>query len=144
MGGIVVNLPKPVWYVLHIFTACCLALAAITDIIFLAWNEARWSIHSGFSVERYTAAVNMGFYLNISVLCWCIISILLAIVEIGLMLDVKFFERFRIAFVRPVIYIIMGVATLGVCADLGIATGTLTIIAGIVWLIIEILSALGQ
>ena len=134
------KIPKYAWMAIHLLTAISLFLCFIADILYLAWTSSSWKISSGYKTDKQHYGVNMGFYLNISVLCWLLTSIIFAVLEIGFTFSIGFFNKFRIGFVRGAAYIILGVAELGVCADFGIAAGSLIIICGAISLLIDFLA----
>jgi hypothetical protein len=68
---------------------------------------------------------------------------MLMVVEILLCLQkVERVETLRNGFLRPVIYIIIGIISLGVAATLGIVAGALLFLAAAFWLIMPILMSL--
>lgn len=130
------TLPKIVIQVLRIFTILCLFLDFCTDCYFLS-DSGSWKIRTGLKPnQRYD---NLFFYINISVLAWLLLSIFLAVVEICMLFEVKVFEVFSNGIIKPVIIVIMGIAHLGICGDLGLACGILTLFAGAAWLVLSIL-----
>ena len=130
------SIPKIVLQILHIFTALCLLLDFCCDCYYLS-DAPPWKIRTG--VDPKIRSGNMFFYMNISILAWLILSFLIAVVEICLLFEVKWFEQFGTGIIKPIVILLMGIAHLGVCGDLGLASGILTLFAGVAWLIIAIL-----
>nr|AGM32121.1 hypothetical protein [Coptotermes formosanus] len=71
-----------------------------------------------------------------------LIFLVLAIIEILLLLSAtKDFVKFASQFtVRGIVYLVLGVPTLGIAGDLGIAAGVLLIVIGIVFVIMGIIN----
>lgn len=76
-----------------------------------------------------------GWYLSYSVFCFGLISIIFAICEIGLVFFPQYFKFVDSMMLRAIIYILKGIATLGVSGDLGIAAGALELAIGVAMLI---------
>lgn len=139
-----VNLPGPLLMVMKILTILALLLDFCTDCIFLA-HTGDWDIHSGIEPKSYNhwnIGANIGFYINISVLAWMLISLFLAIVDILSLVGVNAFQEFAQSLIKAIIILALGIAELGVVADLGIAAGSITIILGVVWVILGIMPLL--
>ena len=73
------------------------------------------------------------------VLGWLLLAIFFAIVELLSMLEIKVLEQVANTIVKPIVILLMGFCILGICGDLGIASGILTLIAGAIWLVIDII-----
>lgn len=73
------------------------------------------------------------------VLGWLLLAIFFTVVEILTMLDIKFLESVSNTIVKPIVILLMGFCILGICGDLGIASGILTLIAGAIWLVLDII-----
>ena len=131
------KLPAIFITILRIYTILCLLLCFCTDCYFLSKNT-HWSIHTGYKPEYWY--INLDFYINMGVLCWLFLAIFFTVVEILAMVDVKIFENFDHGIIKPIVYLVMGFGILGICGDLGIATGILQIIAAAVWLVLAILT----
>ena len=87
----------------------------------------------------HSYSVNMGWYYEYSMFCFGIISLFFAIAEVGLLIKKEWFSFVDSAILRSVIYILKGIATLGLSNDLGVASGIIEIIIGAVMLILELL-----
>ena len=94
-------------------------------------------IKSGYSPSK-GYSVNSCHYYNFSLLAFGIISLLFAICELGLAIAPDKFKFVDSDVLRGVVYILKGIATLGVSNDLGIAAGSMEIIVGAVLLILVI------
>ena len=131
-----IQIPSIAILIVRILTACALVIAAVADIYFLSQSEYGWEIKAGFE-PKYVGA-NIMFYVNISVLIWCIFCLLFAVLEIGLCTGIAFFGKFNFLYLKGISYILLGIAHLGVCGDLGIAAGSLLLIFGVVSLLLDI------
>ena len=131
------QIPLIVMRILRIFTVCCLFLDFVSDCYYLAKAKNSWTIHTGIKPEH--VAANIGFYVNMGILCWLFLCIFFIAVEIFMFFDVKIFEMFDHGIIKPIIYLVMGFAHLGICGDLGLSCGILTLIDGFVWLVLDIL-----
>jgi hypothetical protein len=71
-----------------------------------------------------------------------LIFLILAIIEILLLIGTtKDFVKFASQFtVRGIVYLVLGIPTLGIAGDLGIAAGVLLIVIGIVFIIMGIIN----
>ena len=130
------QIPKILLQIFHVYTIICLLLCFCTDCYFLSLSK-NWAIKTGSKPDCHTC--NIGFYINMGVLGWLILSIFFAIVELLSMLDVKVLEQVANTIVKPIVILLMGFCILGICGDLGIASGILTLIAGAIWLVIDII-----
>ncbi|KAK8852681.1 hypothetical protein M9Y10_017670 [Tritrichomonas musculus] len=131
------TIPKVLLQVFHIFTICCLALDFVTDCYFLSGKEFSWTIHTGVNPKyRY---YNMGFLFNMAALVYLLLAVFLIVVEVLALLEIKIFEVFERGIVKPIVIICVGLGHLGMCGDLGLASGILTLFAGVIWLILAVL-----
>lgn len=131
------TIPKILLQVFHIFTICCLALDFVTDCYFLAGKEYSWKIHTGVNPKYRT--YNMGFLLKMTALVFLLLAVFLIVVEVLSLFEIKIFEVFERGIVKPIVIICVGLGHLGMCGDLGLASGILTLVAGVVWLILAVL-----
>ena len=136
-----IALPRTVWIIFHVLCLCGLLLCGITDIYYLAKLSGSWSIRTGYTPDNTS---NISFYNNISILVWCVFAFLFAIFEFCLLISIGTVKKFRIPYMRSVSYILLGIAELGVCGDLGIASGSIIIILGGFYLVLDILATAGR
>jgi hypothetical protein len=104
-------------------------------------------IHSGCTPKEavgWWGCNNMAWYASYSLFGFGLISLLFAVAEIGLLLKPDWFAVVDSYVLRGIVYIIKGIATLGVSGDLGIAGGALELIIGAVELIFGILQKTGK
>jgi hypothetical protein len=83
-------------------------------------------------------------YWSLVSLAWVsgLIFLILAIIEILLLMSAtKDFVKFASQFtVRGIVYLVLGIPTLGIAGDLGIAAGVLLVVIGIVFIIMGIIN----
>jgi hypothetical protein len=92
-------------------------------------------LQSGYSPSFWWRTINWGWYASYSIFCFGLISLLFAIAELGLIVVPQYFGFVDSPVLRAVVYILKGIATLGVSNDLGIAAGSMEIIIGVVMLV---------
>lgn len=125
--------------IIHLFTSACLIFNAVCDIYFLSKKEFSWSIKIGKNIK--SSSLNTGYYINISALLWMITAVFFAFAEICMICKVSFFyNSFFGGFLRPFIYLAMGIINFGICNDLGIIAGVFIMVMAIVWLILNAFS----
>jgi hypothetical protein len=107
---------------------------------FYVYNSHHNGIQSGFKPAWLGGGVNMGWYGSYSIFCFGLISILFAVAELGLLFAPQYFGFVDSPVLRAVVYILKGIATLGVSNDLGIAAGSLEIIIGVVMILFVLLT----
>lgn len=90
--------------------------------------------NSEVKTGRHLKAIQ-GWYLSYSVFCFGLISLIFAVFEIGLVFFPQYFKFVDSMMLRSIIYILKGIATLGVSGDLGIAAGALELAIGAAMLI---------
>ena len=134
-----IQIPGIAILIVRVLTACCLIIAFAADVYYLVEAEGSWKIRGG--IEPKWVSANIGFYVNISILVWCIFCILFAVLEIGLCTGIAIFGKFNFLYLKGASYILLGIAHLGVCGDLGIAAGSLLMIFGVVSLLLDIFAA---
>jgi hypothetical protein len=129
--------------VISVLAFCIQVIAAAA--YFYAYDAYHGDITSGLApkggskdgkggIWGYWRNWNFGFYASYSVFCFGIMSVLFAVAELGLIIKPDWFSFVDSPVLRAVIYILKGVATLGVSNDLGIAAGSMEIIIGAVML----------
>ncbi|OHT11529.1 hypothetical protein TRFO_18974 [Tritrichomonas foetus] len=101
------------------------------------WSSVRLSCPGWWDTHYGSCGYHNEYYfLNYTVTIFMIFSFLFAVVELGILLDIKYAKIFKKNLYRGVIYFFKSFATLGTAADLGIAAGSFEIICGLVHLII--------
>ena len=130
------SIPSILLQIFHIYTILCLLLCFCTDCYFLS-KSTDWAIRTGIKHEYIMS--NIRFYINMGVLGWLLLAVFFTVVEILTMLDIKFLESVSNTIVKPIVILLMGFCILGICGDLGIASGILTLIAGAIWLVLDII-----
>jgi hypothetical protein len=103
---------------------------------FYSYESTDGKIHSGWKPAEYS--INAWWYMSYSVFCFGLISLLFAVAELGLIIKPDWFSFVDSPILRAVVYILKGIATLGLSNDLGIAAGAMEIIIGAVMLILAI------
>lgn len=125
-----------IFVVLHLFTSACLIFNAGCEIYFLSKNEYSWSLKLGKNIK--STCLNVGYYVNISVLLWIFTTLFFAIFEIYIIFKVSpWLDSIFRGLFRPFLYIAMGLANFGICNDLGIIAGVFILIMAVVWLILN-------
>ena len=141
-----VTITIDVQFLVKVYCFCSQVLSAIAYIC-SASKASYVSIRVGCSPEhwrrwgcwgsyRYN---NEDFFLAYNSIFFTIFSIFFALVEIGILVKFKYAKLFRKNYIRGIVYILKGIATLGVTASLGIAAGILEIIGGCAQIILELL-----
>ena len=97
------------------------------------------TIHIGYAPDQ-TPGINVSFYLAYSLFVFGLLSLFFAIAEIGLLLFPQFFGFVKSPFLRSILYMLKGIATLGASADLGIAAGIIEMFTGFVLFLITLLT----
>lgn len=115
---------------LHVYSFAALVIGGSTCAYYLSISLGSWAIHTGCKPDR---SCNTGFFTNFSSLGFCIILFLYAIVEAMSFFQVERVKAFDVGYVKPIIYLISGICLLGLCGDLGIAAGSLMLVAGVLW-----------
>jgi hypothetical protein len=105
---------------------------------FYSYESHSGKIRTGWKPGDYS--INAWWYMSYSVFCFGLISLLFAIAELGLIIQPEWFSFVDSPILRAVVYILKGIATLGMSNDLGIAAGSMEIIIGAVMLIFAIIN----
>jgi hypothetical protein len=122
----------------HLFTAAALIIGGTAAAFHLSKSQGSWTIHGG---APSTAGTNSGFLTNIVLVLLAIAEFAFAIVEILLCFpSCTRIHTIRIGFMRPIIYVALGILSLGAAASLGIAAGSLIFAAAAIWLFLAILA----
>lgn len=93
--------------------------------------------------RRCPFSINSGWYSAVSLIVFGVMSFFFAVAEVGLLFFPKYFEFVNSDVLRACVYVIKGVACLGVANDLGVAAGSIEIIVGGIMLIIFALKKFG-
>ena len=125
-------------FVIYILSFCVQVIVCAAYFNEYSHRSCDSSIKSGYAPNEKYGSVNFCHYFNFSLLAFGIISVLFAICELGLAIAPDKFKFVDSDVLRGVVYILKGIATLGVSNDLGIAAGSLEIIVGAVLLILVI------
>lgn len=133
--GRTITISEPIMKIIHGFSFCALVIAGSAYAYYLSKHNASWTVKSGCKPEY---DCNAGFFNNFAAVGFCIISFLYAIFEILMLIQIQQAKKFDVGLVKPVIYCINGICALGVCGDLGIAAGSLVLIAGAFWLVLTL------
>lgn len=134
------NYRNSIIILLHFCTSLILAFNAACDIYFLTKSDIPWNVKFGQKVGKPSA--NTGYYTNMNIIFWMLISLFFFVAEIAMIFKVDFFYvNFYTTFYRPIIYIIIGIINFGICNDLGITAGAFLLIMGVVWLILTSFAA---
>jgi hypothetical protein len=124
----------------HLFTAAGLIIGGSASAYHLARLEGSWRIQGGDPSKPWT---NANFLANIVVLFLAIFEFAFALVEILLCIpSLTRVQTLRNGFLRPLVYLPLGVLTLGVAASLGIAAAALILAAAALWLVLALMAAL--
>ena len=129
--------PRPLLIILHFFSFAALVIAGSTYSYFLSKNKQSWTIRTGCEVEN---SCNIRFYYNFSSVAFATISFLYAIVEFLMIFQIKQLSKVDLSLVKAIVYIVDGICVLGICGDLGIAAGSLTMAAGVIWVVFFIIA----
>lgn len=119
--------------IVYLFTALALLLGGATCAYYLSKTFHSWGLKTGISPAKKYAniSVNILFFSNYALVAISIIEFLMAICELLLLFNVAAVAKFtNNGVVRGIIYVFLGICLLGVCADLGIAAGSIQIAAG--------------
>ena len=101
------------------------------------FKEAR--LHTGIASNYWW--INRNFFAAYVSLIFIVISFLFVAIEILLLVKPGMAKFLQVRFIRGVFYLLKGIATLGVSADLGVAAGSLEIVNGAVLIIIDVFFA---
>ena len=122
--------------ILHIFTGAVLIVSAACGALFLSKTTFSWKVGFGYSI--YDESQNTGYFINVSVLLWVCVSILFAIFELLMICKVKpIVSALYHGYIRPILFIAMGIVHFGISNNFGIIVGILAIVVGIVWAILN-------
>ena len=132
-----VKVPAVLILIFRIYTACSCIIAGSAHAYYTSKaTEGGWGKIVGGDPEKYN--LNIHFFTTFFTLIAAIVLFLLAILEIILCFNIKKLDRVRLGLERPIGYIFLGIMTLPVSASLGIAGGSLVMIAGGLWLVLAI------
>ena len=135
-----VKVPAVLILIFRIYTACSCIIAGSAQAFYTSKaTQGGWGKIVGGDPDKEWNK-NTGFFLSLFSLIAAILFFLLAILEIILCFNIKKLDRVRLGFERPVGYIFLGIMTLPVSASLGIAGGSLVMIAGGLWLVLAALA----
>lgn len=121
--------------VLNLIGMLAMVLSAAAHTEWLHLFSFPFSLELGTEINKNnwdTSANNFKFFKGMSVLLFAVLSYVFIVSELGLIFKAEWFVWIQSRFVRGVIYILMGVPTLGVCGDLGLSAGIIMMIAGII------------
>ncbi|EAY04677.1 hypothetical protein TVAG_474750 [Trichomonas vaginalis G3] len=122
------------------FIACTIEIIATASCFYMYDHIADGhssTVASGYSPKHYK--VNLEYYSLVSLFMFGMISLIMAIAELGLVFMPQYFKFVDSTILRAVIYILTGVAIIGTSADLGIAAGSMQFIIATVMIIIYLL-----
>lgn len=94
-------------------------------------------VESGYAPKYY--GVNASYYVLCSLFIYGLISLVMAVCELGLVIVPQYFKFVDSVILRVVIYVLTGIAILGTSADLGIAAASMQWIISLVMLIVYFL-----
>ena len=112
------------------------ALILATYIYFLDKNYRSSHITTGYG-PKYS--VNLNFFYMYTAILNVIFSIAAIVFEIIIMIKEQWFTSIKNRILRGSPYLIIGIVTLGICNDLGIAAGSIEIIVASVMIILELI-----
>ena len=112
------------------------ALILATYIYFLDKNYRSSHITTGYG-PKYS--VNLNFFYMYTAILNVIFSIAAIVFEIIIMIKEQWFTSIKNRILRGSLYLIIGIVTLGICNDLGIAAGSIEIIVASVMIILELI-----
>ncbi|KAH0785775.1 hypothetical protein GPJ56_010337 [Histomonas meleagridis] len=124
-----------------VITIYCIIAEIISGAAFANTCSRRGvgKIYSGYSPSNSENNNRNGnFYFWSSCLAFCLISFFYALVEFGLIFQTKYTSYFEVGYIRGIIYCVKGICCLGVSGDLGVAGGSLEIIAAAILIILEV------
>jgi hypothetical protein len=105
--------------------------------------------HVGFaSPGNYGARVNEGFSYKMTLVMYGLFGVLLALWDVmmiiaGLVKQLAFLGKVDSYLFRGIFIFVMSMVTFGVCADLGIAGGSLGLVASVAWVGLAICCGIG-
>jgi hypothetical protein len=133
---------KTVLLVLHLFTAVALILGGVCAAIYLAdiWSNDRWKIRTGHPTKK--VGINVNYLVNIMLLIIAVACFGMAVLEVLLCIPqvARTVDGLREGFVRPVIYLLLGILVMGCAASLGIAAAACILLATAIWGFLAILN----
>lgn len=134
------EVPKVLILVFRVYTACACIIAGSAHAFYTSKvTSGGWGgIRGGDPAKKWDQ--NTRFLTSIFTLIAAIFLFLLALLEILLCFNLKHLKRVQLGLERPLLYIFLGIMTLPVSASLGIAGGSLVMIAGGLWLILAIMA----
>jgi uncharacterized membrane protein len=101
------------------------------------------TLHVGTAPAKNTVFVNQGWFLKMTALFFGLISCLLLLYEILLLCNPFKFGYGRTGIARSIYYIFLGISSMGLAADLGVASGIIMMFSGAVTLIVFVLIQCG-
>ena len=111
------------------------------DCYYLSKNH---NLNVEFNVKPQDTDYNISYFTSMMIIEWMVMEVLIPIAELSMIIDLdsELIQHFFLGFRKSVIITFMGISHLGVCGDFGIASGSLTIIAGILSLIISFFNSI--
>lgn len=116
--------------------AFCINVIAAAAYFYNFDGDAK--IHSGYEPSKHGSR-NSYFYYNFSMFAFGLICLIFAIIEILLIFIPDKLTMVDSPLLRGIVYIISGIAVLGLANDLGIAAGALQMIIGVALVIFGII-----
>lgn len=121
-------------------TAICAIISNIlvlaTHIYFLDKNYTSSKVRTGYSPKQNG---NILFFTMYAAILNVIVTILAILFEIVIMIKEQWFTSIKNRFLRGTLYLIIGIVTLGLMNDLGIAAGSIQIMVSVAMIILELI-----